>query len=390
MSMTSRQRFLTALDRGVPDRLPVTTHHVMPYFLERSLGGISTQAFFDRFGLDPILWLCPIVEEPPRDDWRVERVEMVGRPYPATRISYVTPGGTLTTLIESNDHTAWVTEYLIKEKRDIEILGEFAPAPLCDVAAVNRAAAEFGERGLVRGNICCFDCFGQPGCWQDAACMVGVQRLILETFRDPQWVHALLDTLCRLKEPFARSLRGARFDLLEHGGGHASSTVISPGILEAFVAPYDARLIALAHEAGQRVVYHTCGGMMPFLELLADMGPDAMETFTPRGMGGDADLAEARARLGDRVCMIGGFDQFHHFTGCSPEETRAAVRRCFEAAGRQGAYILSPSDHFFEADIELLEAYADEGRSCVYAEGSRGAAHESRCDGAPERKGIDP
>ena len=48
MNMTSKQRMLTALDRGVPDRLPVTTHHLMQYFLDKYLGGISGQDFFDR------------------------------------------------------------------------------------------------------------------------------------------------------------------------------------------------------------------------------------------------------------------------------------------------------------------------------------------------------
>jgi uroporphyrinogen decarboxylase len=65
-------------------------------------------------------------------------------------------------------------------------------------------------------------------------------------------------------------------------------------------------------------------------------------------------------RIGDRVCMIGGFDQFHFFAGCTAEETRAEVRRCFEAAGAGGGFILSPSDHFFEADLALLEAFADD------------------------------
>ena len=105
---------------------------------------------------------------------------------------------------------------------------------------------------------------------------------------------------------------------------------------------------------------------MPLLEQIADMGADAMETFTPPGMGGDADLAEAKRRIGDRVCMIGGFDQFHFFKDCTPDQTRREVRRCFESAGCGGSYILCPSDHFFEADIPLLEAFADEARSCLY------------------------
>ena len=154
--------------------------------------------------------------------------------------------------------------------------------------------------------------------------------------------------------------------MLELGGGAASSTVISPKIFDEFVAPYDAELIELAHSVGQRIVYHTCGGMMPFLERIADMNPDAMETFTPPDMGGDTRLAEAKQRIGDRVCMIGGFDQYHFFIGCTPEQTRAEVRRCFEAAGAGGGYILCPSDHFFDAEPELLRAFVDEAKQCRY------------------------
>jgi uroporphyrinogen-III decarboxylase len=106
--------------------------------------------------------------------------------------------------------------------------------------------------------------------------------------------------------------------------------------------------------------------MMPLLERIAGIGPDAMETFTPKEMGGDARLAEAKQRIGARVCMIGGFDQFHYFTGCTPDETRRAVREAFDQAGRDGGFILAPSDHFFEADDALLRAFADEARACVY------------------------
>jgi len=52
---------------------------------------------------------------------------------------------------------------------------------------------------------------------------------------------------------------------------------------------------------------------------------------------------------------------------CPPEATRATVRECFESAGAGGGYILSPSDHFFDADPQLIRAYADEARQCVYA-----------------------
>lgn len=385
--MTSKQRLICALERHQPDRLPVTTHHLMDFFLKRQLGGASAREFFDRFGLDAIHWVVAHrpdeaageyydpIQRPPgflearrvsTDHWRVHPEAIPGQEWPTTRFLFHTAGGDLSTVLQSNEHTTWVTEHLIKDKRDIDLLGEFMTAPKCDVEAVNREAQTFGERGIIRGHVCCFDVFGQPGTWQDAACLVGIERLILEAHDDPAWVHQLLQILQRRKLTYARSLPGAAFDVIEFGGGDASSTVISPRLFDEFVAPYDAPIIAALHQAGQRVVYHTCGGMMAILENIAAMKPDAMETFTPRAMGGDADLAEAKRRIGDQVCMVGGWDQFHFFNGSTPEETRAEVRRCFAAAGAGGGFILCPSDHFFEADLTLLEAFADEARRCVY------------------------
>jgi hypothetical protein len=387
MGMTPKQRLRAALGHEKTDRLPVTTHHLMPYFLDKYMGGMSNQECFEHFGLDAITWTVPHRPDPAAgeyydpnqgpigflesrristDDWRIEWEKLPDSRYDTTRYRIITPKGSLTTVLQSNEHTAWVAEHLIKEKRDIDLIAAYATAPKCEVDAVNAVADEYGERGLVRGHICCFDIFGQPGTWQDACCIVGTQRMIMETYDDPAWVHELLRLLQARKLVFIRSLAGARYDALELGGGDASTTVISPRLFDKFVAPYDAQLIAAAHEAGQRIVYHTCGGMMPILESVAEMRPDAMETFTPPDMGGDVDLAEAKRRIGDRVCMIGGFDQFHFFAGCSPQETRAEVRRCFAAAGEGGGYIISPSDHFFDADPALIAAFADEARRCAY------------------------
>jgi len=385
--MTSKKRFLKALDRNKPDRLPVTTHHVMPYFLKTYMNGVSCQDFFDRFGLDPIHWVVAHKPDPARreyldpeqgkldflevpricsDNWQIRTTHLSDREYQAIRYEFVTPDKTLSMVLKSDEHTTWVTERMIKEKSDIDIFTKYATIPICDVEEVNKEADSFGERGMIRGSIPGFDVYGQPGCWQDAAVLYGIEKLILETFDDPEWVHSFLRILLERKKHFVQSMEGAKFDLIEHGGGDASSTVISPKIFEQFVSPYDAELIELAHQVGQRVVYHTCGGMMPILEMIADMNPDAMETFTPSAMGGDAELSEAKKRIGQRVCMIGGFDQFHNLKDCIPEETRRAVRRCFNEAGEGGGFILAPSDHFFDAEAELLEAYADEAKKCRY------------------------
>jgi len=385
--MTSKERLLAALQGKCPDRLPVTTHHIMPSFLDRYMDGATEEDFFKRFALDPIKWVIAYAADENAgeyfdpghsslgflearrvcsDNWRFEVVKLENRPYKTIQFSIITPVKTLSMILQSDAHTTWVAEHLIKEKKDIDIIARYMTYPKCDVRAINEVAEVFGDRGLVRGHIACFDGFGQPGCWQDFSCLYGSENLIIAALEDPQWVRTFLEVLCGRKKVYIESLQGANYDLMELGGGDASTTVISPDIFNEFVAPYDSDLIATAHNAGHRIAYHTCGGMMPILEDIAAMNPDAMETFTPSGMGGDTILAEAKQRIGDKVCMIGGFDQFHFFTGCDPEDTRMEVRRCFEAAGQGGGYILSPSDHFFEADLNLIEAFADEARNCRY------------------------
>lgn len=364
--MTGRERLLAALDGKRPDRLPVTTHHVMEYFLNTYMGGCGNQQFFREMGLDPIFWVDDYVyTEKQRENWRIEQEVLSDPQYHTVRYHIYTPVKTLSLVLQSNQYTTWVAEHLLKEKKDIDILERYMPSPQAGKKTVQAAAGEHPDC-LIRGSVPSFDLFGQPGCWQDLSCIYGIQDLIMETFDDPEWVKEALGILRRRKLEYIDTLEDCPYDILELGGGDASTTVISPAIFDTFVAPFDTPVIKAVQDKGIRVVYHTCGGMMPILENIADMGPNAMETFTPLDMGGDADLAEAKSRIGQRVCMIGGFDQFHYFTGCTPEETRKKVRECFEAAGEGGGFILAPSDHFFDADPELIRAFAEEASQCRY------------------------
>jgi hypothetical protein len=385
--MNSKQRFLAAINREKPDRLPVTTHHLMPSFLDKYMHGADEMDFFNTFGMDPVRWIVAHRPDPERgeyydpeqgppgflearrictDNWRIRVEELDGYGTGIQKFSIITPDKTLSMILQSDVHSTWVKEYLIKDKHDIDVIAKYLPAPKCDVSTIKQVAAEAGDKALIRGHICCFDGFGQPGCWQDFACLYGIENLIMATFEDPEWVHTFLKVLRERKLVYIRSMQDADYDLIELGGGDASTTVISPDIFNMFVAPYDKELISEAHRAGQRITYHTCGGMMPILEDIAAMKPDAMETFTPPAMGGDVNLAQAKKRIGDKVCMIGGFDQFNFFNNCPEKATRDEVRRCFEEAGEGGGYILSPSDHFFDADLNLIGAFANEAISCIY------------------------
>ena len=373
--MTSKERMMRALNREKPDRLPVTVHQWQQYHLDQYLGGIDDLTAFRKFGMDAAVAYFEAVGQfwmPGADDqtnsspdWREESAVVKDDPDDHIRhYTITTPGGTLTYKTGGNRMTTWITEYLIKKPEDVELIDKYMPVPRLNKPATAKAYERLGDDGILRG----FVWGDQAGCWQHACCLYGEQEMIYSAHDDPAWVHRVMEVLLAKKLQFIEeSLDGATFDLIETGGGAASSTVISPAMHEEFCLPYDRPMHDALHAIGHRVVYHTCGGMMPLLEMIAENHTDASETLSPPEVGGDvADLSEVRRRIGDRVALIGGFNQFQILTEGVPQQVRAEVHRLFEAAGPDGGYICACSDHFFDAPPANLQAMADAARECVY------------------------
>ena len=91
-----------------------------------------------------------------------------------------------------------------------------------------------------------------------------------------------------------------------------------------------------------------------------------METFTPPAMGGDMDLAEARRRIPQNICMIGGFDQFHFFKGCTRGADPGRGPPLLRGGGPATARISSaPPTISSRPSRNLIKAFADEARKCV-------------------------
>jgi uroporphyrinogen-III decarboxylase len=362
--MTSRERMLTALEMGIPDRVPVTIHQWQDYHLKTFMGGVSDIEAFRAVGLDAAITIWDANEGKTTPQWQVDtRNTHTGPDQRIIDYKITTPEGVLTQKDESNEYTTWTLEYLIKRPEDMHLVKKYLPVPRLKKDFISYTIKELGEDGILRGLV-----FGeQAGPWQHATNLYGVEPLILATFDDPAWVHELLASLTEKKLQFIeQSLAGAEFDLIEMGGGAASSTVISPKIFKEFCLPYDQKLHQALHDVGHKLVYHTCGGMMAILDLIVDNGCDASETLSPPGVGGDAIPEEIKRRIGDKICLIGGMDQINLLTNGTPEQIRSETHRLFEALGPGGGYILSASDHFFHVPVENLHAFAEAGRECVY------------------------
>lgn len=361
--MTSKERMLTALTLGKPDRLPVTIHQWQSYHLEHYMQGMSELEAFRRTGLDAsVTYYPPVYLE--SDVWQVRSEPFEHQGVNMRKFAISTPEGDLSYTEGFDDKTVWIMEPLIKQDEDIYLLKKYHPMAMIDKKAVARLYDTIGDQGILRMLIQ----GRQAGCWQDACCLAGTEEMIYATFDKPDWVHEFMQILLDIKLKFIEeNLVGVPIDLVETGGGAGSNTVISPQIHRDFCLPYDRRLHEALHQAGHKVVYHTCGGMTKILDLIVANGCDASETLSPKAIGGDiTDPTMVKKQIGDRLCLIGGMDQFNVLTYGSSEDIRREVFRLFAALGEGGGYILSASDHFFDAPAQNLVAFANAARECVY------------------------
>jgi uroporphyrinogen-III decarboxylase len=268
----------------------------------------------------------------------------------------------LTYTTDSDDQTTWITEYLLKSSEDIELI-QYLPVPSINKEHVQKQYDEMGDEGVLRGFV-----FGdQAGCWQHAACYMDISELILLSYDEPEAVHYFLKILLDKKLQFIHeSLKGARFDIIETGGGSASSTVISPALFKDFCLPYDRAIHDALHYVGLKSTYHTCGGMFGILDLILQTHTDMSETLSNKNLGGNTDGPEIYEALHGKVCLNGGLDQINILTNGAPQDVRKEVHRIFEIYGKGGGYTMSCCDHFFEAPVENIQAYAAAARECIY------------------------
>lgn len=364
--MTGRERFLTALENGKPDRLPCQVHSWMPYYLDTFLGGADQYEAYARFGMDPVIYTSPIYEYDPAGmaDWQIEHKELGQVNGCQMWVDVIrTPEGELIDKRAKNEYTQWRVEHLIKTEKDFDIWQKYVPLPVkVDWAPVLEAQKKIGQNGIVRGGF--FD-FGQGSPWQSLDTMMGSEPLIMAALDRPDWVKMMLQNILDKKLKVIEAAGPFAFDLVETGGGAGSSTVISPDMHKEFCLPFDKIQHEALHAAGTKAVYHLCGGLMPLLEIVAENGADALETMTPPDMGGDCDLAEATRRVGDKLCFIGGFDQNKGFENGTPETVEEMVQQLFSACP-DGGYICSPSDHFFFGDPANIQAFSDACKKCRY------------------------
>jgi uroporphyrinogen decarboxylase len=179
----------------------------------------------------------------------------------------------------------------------------------------------------------------------------------------PELMHRLLDKLARAVTDYlnAQIAAGAQAVMVfDTWGG-----VLSPAAYREFSLAYMAKVVdglTREHE-GRRVpvILFTKGGGQ-WLEAMAETGCDAL------GLDWTTDLADARARVGDRVALQGNLDPCVLYA--SPQRIREAVAEVLASYGRGPGHVFNLG-HGIHPDIDpahpaaMIEAVHDLGRAAT-------------------------
>ncbi|MBI3945036.1 MAG: hypothetical protein HY321_03895 [Armatimonadetes bacterium] len=313
--MTSRERLLAAI-RGEPvDRVPVA-----PF----GLGRVAPDSDIGRELIaktDPFLTIGAGADP------------FLGSGVPITT---TTEGGTTTTVIHTpkgdlvrrHRRTAVTTaqvEFPLKCPADAEKLLSlpYSP-PAINLEPYRQWRERIGEEGLVMGDV--GDAVCLPATW------FSPEDFCLAWADAPDVLRALCAVASQRLLGYVGRLLAEGVDAFRIVGGEYASVQLGPRGFRELVTPFDTELVALMHRHGAIVHYHNHGHMGDCLDLLADLGMDALDPLEAPPWG-DTDLRAAMARIGDRVCLVGNLDDMEVVDRLPTEQVLAIARERLEAAG---------------------------------------------------------
>jgi uroporphyrinogen decarboxylase len=344
--MTPRQRILTVLGHGQPDRVPIFD------FI------YSKRLFKEVIGRVPETYDAEDVLECSR------RIGYDMAPVPFGGVAgFVIPGSDTYkdewgTTYRKDPHS-WPINAPVafpletrSDWKNYKVPDPTEPARLNQVKIAIKLAQEskMAVAGIVRGPF--------SATWL----LFGFQIFSTLLYDDPQFIDEVLTAITDFFIEGGRRMIEAGVDTLFFADDYGSSVspLISPLHFNKHVLPQVRRMVKVFHELGSPVIMHSDGQIRPLLDGLVQAGIDA---YHPIERQADMDIGEIKQSFGNRLCLLGNVGNTTTLVTGSPQDVTAEALECLRSAAPGGAYILA-SDHSIKDDVpnENVFALYDAGR----------------------------
>lgn len=115
---------------------------------------------------------------------------------------------------------------------------------------------------------------------------------------------------------------------------------MSPKLFGEFELENLKKIVRIGRKYGIPVLKHSDGNLYPILDDIIDSGINCLHPIEPNVM----DLADVKKKYGHKICLAGNVDCKYVLPFGSEEDVRRDVRRCIDAAGEGGGFILTSSN----------------------------------------------
>jgi uroporphyrinogen decarboxylase len=353
--MTSKERLMTAIAGGIPDRVPA-----IPDFSNMIPAKMTGKPFWEIYLNDnPSLYRAYVAAARYYgiDGWYqaydAVTFQQKGMPEPARsivsragdriveRFDYHTPAGDLwqqKTYMVADPPTTTVK--LIKDfERDFpKIRYFFGDVEHYDASLVPEYRALCGDSGI-------FTFISHyPGMHWWLEFFDGSLEAATYAYYDypdlfDEWTY-LMDRETLRK---AEILISQKPDVLLLGGS-GTLTLANPAIVRKHTLPTIQKVCRMAKQAGVLTMLHSCGKSMAFLDMLANETElNCINPLEGPPMG-DVNLAEVKRLYGKKLSLMGNLNTTSVMLMGSPEDVERAARQAIDDAGEDGGFLLSTGD----------------------------------------------
>lgn len=176
--------------------------------------------------------------------------------------------------------------------------------------------------------------------WDYHLATFGYEPALIAIMDDPGKVHAILEGYTELCIKWALEQIREGLDVMTLSSPWAGGGFISREHYREFVLPYERKVNTSIRDAGAFCCTHTCGALGDRLDLLIDSNTCGIECLDPPPIG-NVELEDAKALTRGKVFIKGNIDSVNVLLHATPDEVKADARRRLDAAMEGGGYILS-------------------------------------------------
>ena len=311
--MIPKERLLTALRRGIPDRIPTFEWFIDNVVSQKLCSSIDPVDVTERLDLDAINVRADYTK-----NWK--------------------------------DGTTYVDEWGIERKLTGDVLPAAMSAPIPNIAAqgdyifpdpnaphrfktLERALEKYGDqRGIV---------LNLRDGFSDMRDLLGYENALVTLLTDKGHYAELLKRVVEYNVTLAAlavKRYGIQIVATTDDVATGRGPIIRPKVYAEMVLPHFKEVIQGYKSLGLIVIKHSDGDIRPYLDGWLEAGIDCLDPIDP---GGGLDMAEMKEKYGNRICLKGNIDCTGNLCNGTPEQVAEEVRMCMEKGGRAGLIVSS-------------------------------------------------